>query len=117
MRYNTGTSIRGSENVTKMEKVTMKVCAIHNEYRTFVIKPVEGKSLLEIVNEGLEDPRREGIPFLCRRGACRSCTVKVVESPDLLSEPSRLEQRALAVGPTSIERGHRLACMCTFRAD
>lgn len=98
-----------------MKKPTVKIQAIHNEHKVFVIEPVEGKTLLEIVNEGLEDPRREGIPYLCRRGVCRSCTVKVTESAELLCAPSRLEQRALAVGPTSIERGHRLACLCTFK--
>jgi ferredoxin len=89
--------------------------AVHNNDKRFTVAYQPGITLLHLVNQPYNDPKRDGIPFLCTKGACRSCTIKIVENADLLAEPTKNEQRALAVGRTAIHLGYRLACMCYFK--
>ncbi|HUC94342.1 MAG TPA: 2Fe-2S iron-sulfur cluster binding domain-containing protein [Paenibacillus sp.] len=96
-----------------MKAVTIQ--AVNNGNKTFTVAYEPGKPLLELVNRDITHPRIEGIPFLCNKGACRSCTVMVKSHRELLDEPSGLERRALAVGSTAIGSGYRLACLCRFR--
>jgi ferredoxin len=74
-----------------------------------------GISILELVNRYYSDPKRDGIPALCKKGVCRSCTIKIIGNSELLQEPNKHEQRALGVGRTAISHGYRLACMCYFK--
>ena len=97
-----------------MNSVT--VLAVHNEGKTFTVDYEPGRTLMQIVNRHFGEPRKEGIPFLCGKGACRSCTIQILEHAELLAEPTPLESRALAVGRTAIRNGFRLACLCCFKA-
>jgi ferredoxin len=98
-----------------MKVNTVTIQAFNNHNKSFTVSAEPGKTILEIVNRHYTDPKREGIPSLCHKGVCRSCTVKIIEHGELLAEPSRLEQRALGVGRTTIALGYRLACMCYFK--
>jgi ferredoxin len=89
--------------------------AFHNHQKTFTVACLTGISILELVNRYYSDPKRDGIPSLCCKGVCRSCTIKVIGHPELLKEANKHEQRALGVGPTAIIHGYRLACMCYFK--
>jgi ferredoxin len=89
--------------------------ALHNHEKSFTVDRRTDAPVVELVNQHYADPRREGIPALCTRGVCRSCTIKIVEHPELLQAPSALEQRALGVGRTAIIHGYRLACMSYFQ--
>jgi ferredoxin len=98
-----------------MTSKQVKISAYNNEHKRFTLKFEPGKFLLEAVNDPLAEPKRQGIPFICKNGACRSCVIEVLEGKDLLTPPSRLEQRALQVGKTTIEKGFRLACLTQFK--
>jgi ferredoxin len=89
--------------------------AFHNDHKTFTVACLTGISILELVNQSYSDPKRDGIPALCNKGVCRSCTIKVIGNPELLQEATKHEQRALGVGRTAITHGYRLACMCYFK--
>lgn len=95
-----------------MRSVTIQ--AVNNGGKMFTVAYRPRMPLHQLVNEGCSDPKKEGIPILCNKGVCRSCTVKVVDNAELLQQPSKQEQRALAVGRTAYTLGHRLACMCYF---
>ncbi|NOU97185.1 2Fe-2S iron-sulfur cluster binding domain-containing protein [Paenibacillus sp. LMG 31456] len=94
---------------------TITIQAVHNSDKMFTVVYQPGMTVLQIVNESFTEPKKEGIPFLCTKGACRSCTIKIVENAELLAEPTKNEQRALAVGRTAMSLGYRLACLCYFK--
>lgn len=89
--------------------------AFHNSQKTFTVACITDISILELVNRNYSDPKREGIPSLCNKGVCRSCTINVIANPEMLKEATKHEQRALSVGRTAITHGYRLACMCYFK--
>lgn len=91
--------------------------AFNNDNKMFRIPFQPGKNILQLANEGIADPRRDGIPFLCSKGVCRSCTVHITDPCGLLAEPTKNEQRALGVGRTTIASGYRLACTSFFKED
>lgn len=95
----------------------LSITVYNNFHKPFKILSQPGKSIIDIVNENLDEPRKQGIPFICLKGACRGCTVHVLEGAELLEPPSKLEQRALQVGKTTIASGYRLACMAKFKKD
>ena len=93
------------------------ISAFNNEDKTFSVDFQPGRLLIDTVNENYSDPKREGIPFICRKGACRSCVVHVLDGEEMLVPPTPLEQRALQVGKTTIAAGYRLACMTKFKEE
>ncbi|RXT08777.1 2Fe-2S iron-sulfur cluster binding domain-containing protein [Ammoniphilus sp. CFH 90114] len=95
----------------------LSISVFNNDCKRFSLDYQPGLLLLETVNEPFSDPKREGIPFICRKGACRSCVVHVLEGSELLVPPTPLEQRALQVGKTTIAGGYRLACMTRFKEE
>jgi ferredoxin len=109
------------QTITMKELPSMRhlsVTAYNNNNKLFKVPCQSGKSVLDAVNENCADPKKEGIPYICETGACRGCTVKVLgRGSELLDPPTRLEQRALQVGKTTISKGYRLACLCKFRKE
>lgn len=93
------------------------ITAYNNQHKPFKIQRQPGRNILDLVNENLDEPKKQGIPFICLKGACRGCTVHVLEGAELLKPPSKLEQRALQVGATTIASGYRLACLAQFKED
>ncbi|MGO4886363.1 2Fe-2S iron-sulfur cluster-binding protein [Anaerobacillus sp. MEB173] len=93
----------------------LDIQAFNNNNKEFTVNPEPGLSILELVNSNFQDPKREGIPFICKKGSCRSCVVKVVDNNELLEEANRAENLSLAVGKTTIKTGYRLACLAKFK--
>ncbi|MCY9697156.1 2Fe-2S iron-sulfur cluster binding domain-containing protein [Paenibacillus alginolyticus] len=97
-----------------MNLITIQV--VHNNNKLFTVAYRPGMTILELINQQFLDPKKEGIPNLCNKGACRSCTIKIIDKAELLAEATKGEQRALAVGRTAMALGYRLACKCYFKA-
>ncbi len=95
----------------------ISITAYNNEHKAFKVPCEPDRLILDVVNEHYTDPKREGIPFICRKGVCRSCVVHVQDGAEQLVPPSPLEQRALQVGKTTIALGYRLACMTRFKKE
>ncbi|GGF94503.1 2Fe-2S iron-sulfur cluster binding domain-containing protein [Paenibacillus abyssi] len=95
----------------------VRIRVVHNQNKAFSVQCQSGSTLLQLVNQHVDDPKTEGIPYLCNKGACRSCTIEILENGELLDEPTRLEQRSLSVGRTAIDRGYRLACLSYFKGN
>jgi ferredoxin len=97
----------------KLER--LQIQAYNNHSKEFTVIPESGCSVLGSVNTHYQDPKREGIPFICQKGSCRSCVIKIVEHAELLEVPTKAEQMSLSVGKTTIKAGYRLACLAKFK--
>jgi ferredoxin len=97
----------------KLERILIQ--AYNNHDKEFTVIPESGCTVLGLVNTHYQDPKREGIPFICQKGSCRSCVIKIVEKEDLLEPPTKAEQMSLSVGKTTIKSGYRLACLAKFK--
>jgi ferredoxin len=93
---------------------SLNIQAYNNNNKDFIVNPKSGFLVIELVNELYEDPKREGIPMICKKGSCRSCVVKILMNDDLLAPPNKAESLSLSVGKTTIDTGYRLACLAKF---
>ncbi|UOF92205.1 5-formyltetrahydrofolate cyclo-ligase [Fodinisporobacter ferrooxydans] len=73
----------------------------------FSVEPIEGRTILTLVNDKVKIPELDGIPFQCQSGTCKRCIVFVKQGHEYLAPPSQTEMRAL--GPR-LGNGFRLAC-------
>jgi 5-formyltetrahydrofolate cyclo-ligase len=94
-------------------KVELKFMIVVTSYgKRFEVAPVDGRTLLNLVNDSVKIPELDGIPFQCQSGTCKRCVVFVEAGHTFLTEPDLLEQRSL--GPR-LQRGFRLACQARAR--
>jgi 5-formyltetrahydrofolate cyclo-ligase len=78
----------------------------------FELAPIEGRTILSLVNDSVKIPELDGIPFQCQAGTCKRCVVYVEDGQEFLEAPNDIEKRAL--GPR-LQRGFRLACQMKAR--
>ncbi|MFC0470808.1 2Fe-2S iron-sulfur cluster-binding protein [Halalkalibacter kiskunsagensis] len=97
----------------KLER--LQIQAYNNNDKKFTVIPESGCAVLGLVNTHYQDPKREGIPFICQKGSCRSCVIKIEGNEELLEPPTKAEQMSLSVGKTTIKSGYRLACLAKFK--